>query len=277
MALGKLTDDYKIFGRSDFGGPGPGDAFMKIVREWCRHGNRTNVCDEDTTISALISTTSTIESSTVIRSTVPYPLIPPFLIVRDTWGAIPPKSNSIPMLEIPIERIIIGHTGGSFCTNQNDCISIVRSIQIQDPSLDDIAYNFLIGGDGNIYEGRGFNYEGQHTHNLDATEYNSIGIGIAFIGNYAATSPNSSQIELLNDFIRTFVEHELIAEDHIIVSQDDLKYFQLKANALNEVIATVDNFRPCRLIAYLKLITLEFIIKYSLQYIKFTDEKNGML
>ena len=44
MVLGKLTDDYKIFGRSDFSGPGPGSAFMAIIREWCRYGNRTSSC-----------------------------------------------------------------------------------------------------------------------------------------------------------------------------------------------------------------------------------------
>jgi len=114
VALGKLTDDYKIFGRSDFGRAGPGAAFMNIIREWCRHGNRTNSCDQNTT-----TTTSTIDSSTVIiNPTIPYPLIPPYLIVRDTWGANPPKSNSIPMLKLPIVRIIIGHTGGNFCTNE---------------------------------------------------------------------------------------------------------------------------------------------------------------
>ena len=45
MALGKLTEDYKVFGRSDFGGPGPGEAFMNIIREWCRYGNRTDPCE----------------------------------------------------------------------------------------------------------------------------------------------------------------------------------------------------------------------------------------
>jgi len=44
MALGKLTEDYKIFGRSDFSGPGPGEAFMNVIREWCHYGNRTDPC-----------------------------------------------------------------------------------------------------------------------------------------------------------------------------------------------------------------------------------------
>lgn len=44
MALGKLSSDYKIFGRSDFKGPGPGTAFMNIIKGWCRYGNRTELC-----------------------------------------------------------------------------------------------------------------------------------------------------------------------------------------------------------------------------------------
>ena len=130
---------------------------------------------------------------------------------------------------------------------QNDCISTVKSIQTQDSSLDDIPYNFLIGGDEKIYEGRGFNYQGQHTQNLDATEYNSIGICVAFIGNYTSVTPNSTTIQLLKDFIQVFVEQQIIANDYIIVLQDDLKYFQQKAEALNAVIKLLKNFRPCKL------------------------------
>jgi len=44
IALGKLTEDYKIFGRSDFGGPGPGSAFMNIIKTWCRYGNGSKSC-----------------------------------------------------------------------------------------------------------------------------------------------------------------------------------------------------------------------------------------
>ena len=44
MDLGKLSQDYKIFGRNDFRDPGPGTAFMEIIRSWCRYGNRTDPC-----------------------------------------------------------------------------------------------------------------------------------------------------------------------------------------------------------------------------------------
>jgi hypothetical protein len=45
--LGKLTADYRVHGRQDFGNSGPGEAFMKHVRDWCRYGNRTKTCDND--------------------------------------------------------------------------------------------------------------------------------------------------------------------------------------------------------------------------------------
>ena len=124
----------------------------------------------------------------------------------------------------------------------------MQSIQSQDQSLDDIPYNFLIGGDGRIYEGRGFSYQGQHTQNLDATEYNSIGICIAFIGNYQSTAPSPSQINLLKEFIGKSIDQEIIVDNHVIVLQDDLKYFATKANALNDEIKSFSNFRPCNMI-----------------------------
>ena len=127
----------------------------------------------------------------------------------------------------------------------------MKNLQTQDSSLADIPYNYLIGGDGRIYEGRGIEYQGQHTENTDATEYNSIGICIAFIGNYQSTAPDSNQLRLLNEFIDFNKRKGLIAEDYIIVSQDDLKYFPTKSDALNREMGKLDNFRLRKLIRFL--------------------------
>jgi N-acetylmuramoyl-L-alanine amidase len=43
----------------------------------------------------------------------------------------------------------------------------------------DIAFNFLIGDDGNVYEGRGWEVTGQHT-----PSFNEKSLGFAFIGNF---------------------------------------------------------------------------------------------
>lgn len=41
------------------------------------------------------------------------------------------------------------------------------------------VYRFLIGGDGKVYEGRGFNIVGAH-----APSYNDKSIGICLLGNW---------------------------------------------------------------------------------------------
>ena len=46
---------------------------------------------------------------------------------------------------------------------------------------DDIAYNFLIGGDEKVYIGRGWDTVGAHA---GSTYYNSHSIGTSIIGNY---------------------------------------------------------------------------------------------
>lgn len=42
-----------------------------------------------------------------------------------------------------------------------------------------ICFSFLVGGDGNVYEGVGFHKVGAHTRG-----YNTRSLGIAFIGNF---------------------------------------------------------------------------------------------
>ncbi len=48
----------------------------------------------------------------------------------------------------------------------------------------DIGYSFLMGGDGNLYEGRGYNRQGAHT-----SGYNSVGYGLSFIGDFTSQLP----------------------------------------------------------------------------------------
>lgn len=45
----------------------------------------------------------------------------------------------------------------------------------------DIGYSFVVGEDGNAYEGRGWDKVGSHT-----LHYNSIGLGITRLSLYAA-------------------------------------------------------------------------------------------
>lgn len=54
---------------------------------------------------------------------------------------------------------------------------------------DDIGYNFVVGGDGCIYEGRGWDNVGAH-----AKGYNSFSIGVSFQGHFSNQLPSQAQM-----------------------------------------------------------------------------------
>ena len=54
----------------------------------------------------------------------------------------------------------------------------------------DVGYDFLISGDGTIYEGRSLDYKGAHLFG-----YNQGNIGIAFLGDFSEKTISSSQFE----------------------------------------------------------------------------------
>lgn len=60
----------------------------------------------------------------------------------------------------------------------------------------DIGYNFLVGGDGRIYEGRGWKRVGAHTQN-----YNSKSIAISFMGNFDKELPNTAMLTAAKNLI----------------------------------------------------------------------------
>jgi len=87
------------------------------------------------------------------------------IISRDEWRAEPPAHELEP-LTLPVNYVIFAHTVTDNCSTQAICILRVRLMQtfhMESRLWDDIGYNFLIGGDGAIYEGRGWDKQGAHT------------------------------------------------------------------------------------------------------------------
>lgn len=64
---------------------------------------------------------------------------------------------------------MIGHTASQRCDSLPSCCVRVRNIQQKhfNAGLSDNAWNWMIGGDGNIYEGRGWDKIGAHTEGLE--------------------------------------------------------------------------------------------------------------
>ena len=60
----------------------------------------------------------------------------------------------------------------------------------------DIGYNWLIGEDGRIYEGRGWTAVGAHTRG-----YNSQAVAVSVMGTFTSRIPNADALDAIDDII----------------------------------------------------------------------------
>ncbi|XP_033627789.1 peptidoglycan-recognition protein LF-like [Asterias rubens] len=118
-------------------------------------------------------------------------------VTRAEWGAIPPKKRQDMVL--PVGYSVVHHTASKQCSTQEECSKLMRSFQhfhMVTRGWDDIAYNFLIGGDEKVYIGRGWDTVGAHA---GSTYYNSHSIGTSIIGNYNDILPTPGVLQVLKD------------------------------------------------------------------------------
>ncbi|MEU8196322.1 peptidoglycan-binding domain-containing protein [Microbispora amethystogenes] len=115
------------------------------------------------------------------------------IIPRGGWGARPPKSagDVVHVTWATRTEFVVHHTEGPKTQT-------VRAIQAfhQGPERgwNDVGYNFLVGEDGTIYEGRGWLVVGAHCEG-----HNRSGIGVAFIGSNNPTALAMRSIRWLYD------------------------------------------------------------------------------
>lgn len=102
-------------------------------------------------------------------------------ITRSGWNAR--KAKLVEFFSEPAKYVIIHHSyKPSHCNSPNDCVQAVHSMQnfhMDDRGWNDIGYSFAVGGDGLVYQGRGFQVIGAH-----APGYNARSVGICIIGDW---------------------------------------------------------------------------------------------
>ncbi|XP_054712235.1 peptidoglycan-recognition protein 1-like [Uloborus diversus] len=112
------------------------------------------------------------------------------LVSRKEWKARPAKKTL--RLTTPVKHEFVAHTVTPECQSLQSCSSMMRSMQtfhMDKQGFMDIGYNFVVGGDGRIYEGTGWTNQGIHIPG-----WNSKSHGIAFIGNYMSKKPNEKML-----------------------------------------------------------------------------------
>ncbi|KAL5273975.1 hypothetical protein ACFFRR_000625 [Megaselia abdita] len=134
------------------------------------------------------------------------------IISKAQWGGKAPKSRT--NANKNLGYVVIHHSAGAYCSTMDACKTQMRNMQayhMNDLGWADIGYNFGIGADGNIYEGRGFGLVGAH-----ATNWNSKALGIMFIGNYNNNKPTAAQVSKAKELIAYGVSQGYLSSNYVL-------------------------------------------------------------
>lgn len=129
-----------------------------------------------------------------------------YLVERYTWWTQPAPLEELPLNKSEVRNIIVLHTESETCRTQNSCIQYVRDLQQESWSRynSHIPYNFLIGGDGKTYEGRGWKTQ----HGFVAFPGKNDTIVVGLIGTFLSNPPDAIQYAelkaLITESIRRF-------------------------------------------------------------------------
>ncbi|KAM4608040.1 peptidoglycan recognition protein 1-like [Discoglossus pictus] len=162
----------------------------------------------------------------------------PSILYKEQWGGKIVSCHN--ELSTPVDTVIIHHTAGEFCMSKTVCSTQAKSIQgthIRARGWCDIGYNFLIGEDGQIYEGRGWNATGAH-----APGYNHRSIGISFMGTFTDRVPNSAAQNAAKKLIRCGVSKGYIKSTYILKGHRDVTSTQCPGNRFYKTIKKWRNF-----------------------------------
>ncbi|XP_015918754.1 peptidoglycan-recognition protein 1 isoform X2 [Parasteatoda tepidariorum] len=155
------------------------------------------------------------------------------------WGGKTP----LPLtdLKLPQKHIIISHTVTPQCHSKTQCANRMRSMQeyhMHQLGWPNIGYNFVIGGDGRVYEGTGWTKEGIHTYGWNPKSY-----GISFIGDYRFQKPNNAMIKAAHSLTICGIKKGYISKSRELHGARDATCTESPGNALYEIIKKWPRFK----------------------------------
>lgn len=141
-----------------------------------------------------------------------------------------------------VRRVIMHETQTDACFTRDDCGESIRSIQIRhlNAMWTDIGWNWLIGTDGRVYEGRGWGATGSHS-----ASYNYISYGIAIVGNY--TEYKTSEIPWIvaagtDDLLQCAVREGHIRPDYTVHNHRDVLCVYCPSRPMREYVKTIPHW-----------------------------------
>lgn len=130
----------------------------------------------------------------------------PVTVSRTAWGALAPNHNATNEngfysasniegwrvydgdIQAAYQTVIIHHAA-FYIDNDLETLAEVQSVHRNQRGWADVAYHFLIGQNGLIYEGRDWHVRGTHVGS-----YNTGSLGICLLGNFMTQTPTLEQL-----------------------------------------------------------------------------------
>ncbi|VDP87222.1 unnamed protein product [Echinostoma caproni] len=127
------------------------------------------------------------------------------------------------------------------CFTLSACIHYLRQISLDqlEEGSPGIGFNFMIGNDGTVYEGRGLNYEGSHTHGHNMHTY-----GIAFLGSYPLNFPAVTPLQAFWYLIKYLQFKKMLPDDFRLKTHRDLHPDDCPGLALQALMHTWSQGTP---------------------------------
>ncbi|XP_075983469.1 peptidoglycan-recognition protein LB-like [Anticarsia gemmatalis] len=187
-------------------------------------------------IICFIASSAALPYQTETSYAYPFPFVS-----RDDWGARPP--TLVTQLHTPAPVVVIHHSYiPPDCFTQESCKRSMRAMQNMHQLTNgwvDIGYNFAVGGEGSVYEGRGWDAVGAH-----AVGVNVRSIGICMIGDFVSKLPPAAQLETAKELIAVGVELGYISPDYQLIGHRQVSATECPGEALFNEISTWDHFVP---------------------------------
>lgn len=143
------------------------------------------------------------ENDVLERGTQTADLSLPSYVPRTSWGAPLGLSNTAGRSITTVTHIVVHHSGSN--TVSSDFPAVVRSYynwHVGGRGWADIGYNWLVDGNGVIYQGRAFHTSGNRdVVGAHAAPYNTGTMGICAIGNYQSSGPVSALRSSMEEMI----------------------------------------------------------------------------
>ncbi|XP_026286550.1 peptidoglycan-recognition protein SC2-like [Frankliniella occidentalis] len=142
------------------------------------------------------------------------------LVSRDAWHAAP--SGRVATLATPVDTVIVQQTTTHTCATREQCISATRKIQEfhmgKENNWSDIGYNFLVGGDGLVYSGRGWDIVGAHTKT-----WNNKSIGVGVIGSFSEVAAFPWQLSAMKGLLAWGVSKGKLTADYGVMGASQVQ------------------------------------------------------